>query len=77
MSEDRKHTYRLFVDITFACFSLLIATRPTTENWDLDARRFATSCYPVACTSVFLFLPIPFIYMITGYTVFINDVIFS
>jgi hypothetical protein len=67
MSEDKKHTYVLFVDLTFACFSRHIVTRPMTESWDLDTRRFATSCYPVACTSAFLFLPVLFICIISGF----------
>lgn len=34
-------------------FSLLIVTRPMTESWDSDTRRFATSFYPVALYKCF------------------------
>lgn len=55
----------------------LIVTRPTTESLDSDTRLFATSCYRVACTGVFPFLHVLLIYIITGFTAVINDVIFT
>jgi hypothetical protein len=47
----RRRNYVLFVDLTFACFSLLLLTRPTTERSGLDyTGRHGASCYAVACT---------------------------
>lgn len=77
MSEDKKHMYVLFVDLTFACFFASYSYTANDRKLDSDTRLYATSSYRVAFASVFLFLSILLIYIITGFTVPINDAIFT
>jgi hypothetical protein len=77
MSEDKKHTCVLFVDLTFACF---FASYSYTGNDRKLGLRHKAVCYvllPCGMDKYFLFLPLPFIYIITGCTVLMNDVIFA